>query len=515
MKPTLPLRLLEAAALALFYLLGYGFPACSGHGYLEATAAFLFPVFLFTTLFRGRSLGWIFLALFLGFLGVFQWVPHTVAVKGDLPPALGLLSGGLLMAWEALGLLAVAACSRWALRKGGPWAAACSAALALLLWEVYGFHVYPWSLGAALGGLPWLALGAAFVSAQGLAALLWGCAATTGFRLASCPRPFRAGSLRPLLAGPAVLLGVLLGLAALWPLLPRAPRRELDVVMIQPDFASGVRRPGMEEEMWRRSDAECQRLGLPRAGTATLLLWPESSVLGRDDRWPNPRLRREASRRNIGWLFGTEGGLFNLARGEAADQPSFLQAKLDPMPFGERMPGPPFLRRWLDRNLGFESQEPGLLTPESSFHLPTPQGPLRIHPLLCSEALSAQRVQEGLQLAGGDLLANLTNDGWFEQSPATDLHAAQIRMRAVEAGLPLLRATLTGKSGIFRENGTWELWGSPMSEAAYGFHLAWRPVDTPARSPWVLRALMAVLALVCLGALAAWPVKPPAARLKP
>jgi apolipoprotein N-acyltransferase len=269
----------------------------------------------------------------------------------------------------------------------------------------------------------------------------------------------------------------------------------LDVVMVQPNFEAGLRRPGMEQDMWRRSDAELSLLGWPRAGAATLLLWPESSVMGRDDRQPSVRLAWEAQRRGIAWLYGTEGGDYNLVRGEAAGQPSFLQAKVDPMPFGERMPGPPWLSGWLDRKLGFISQRAGSFTSASSFQFATPQGPLRVHPLLCSEALLSERVQDGLRLAGGDLLTNHTNDGWFERSPATDLHAAQIRLRAVEAGLPLLRATLTGKSGVFREDGSWALWGEPMTEAAYGFELRWRPVATPARSPWVLRILMAVLAL--------------------
>jgi len=171
------------------------------------------------------------------------------------------------------------------------------------------------------------------------------------------------------------------------------------------------------------------------------------------------------------------------------------------MPFGERMPGPPWLRHWLDRQLGFVSQQAGVLTADSSFQFPTPQGPLRVHPLICSEALESERVQDGLALAGGDLLTNHTNDGWFEQSPATDLHAAQIRLRAVETGLPLLRATLTGRSGVFREDGSWELWGRPMTEAAYAVQLRWRPIATPARSPWVLRWIMAALALALIGSL--------------
>jgi apolipoprotein N-acyltransferase len=270
--------------------------------------------------------------------------------------------------------------------------------------------------------------------------------------------------------------------------------RTLDVVMVQPDFEAGLRRPGMEEDMWARSDAELRTLGWPRPGVATLLLWPESSVLGRDDRHPSPRMAQEAQRRGIAWLFGTEGGDFNLVRGEAAGRPPFVQGKVVPMPFGERMPGPEPVRRWLDRTLDFVSQKPGPLTPGSSFLVPTPQGPLKVHPLICSEALLVDRVQRGVGLAGADLLANVTNDGWFERTPATDLHAAQIRLRPVETGLPLVRATLTGKSGVFREDGSWELWGQPMTEAAYGLQLRWRPISTPARSPWPLRGLMLMAA---------------------
>ena len=113
-------------------------------------------------------------------------------------------------------------------------------------------------------------------------------------------------------------------------------------------------------------------------------------------------------------------------------------------------------------------------------------------------------MRDGLAAAGGDLLTNHTNDGWFERSVATDLHAAQIRLRAVETGLPLVRATLTGKSGLFREDGSWVLWGGPLTEGAYAFPLQWRPVRTPARAPWLVSALLAVLGTGIL--LVAWRV---------
>jgi apolipoprotein N-acyltransferase len=486
--------LLDTLAIALLYLAANAFPQASGRGYLEAAAAFLLPVAIFHALGRGRHPAWIFLGLLAGTAGGFYWVPEVMHSKAPMPYAAALATGVLFFAYEALGVTAVAILARAASRRS-PLAGALAAALGMVVWSALGFHIYDFSFGAPLGAVPWMARSAAFLGTHGIAALLWGLGAWTGFQ-AAARAPWRR-----VLGAPALLLALLGAFSLLWHALPRGPQHELDVVMIQPCWPPGERMRGMEEGCWALTDAELARAALPRPGTATLVVWPESSVLGRDDRGPNARLQAEARNRGVAWLFGTEGGLLNLVRGEAAGQPSFLQAKVYPMPFGERMPGPPPMRRWLDQTLGFVSAEAGTLGPESTFTFPTPQGPLKVHPLLCSEALLPGRVAQGLALAGGDLLTNHTNDGWFERSPATRLHAAQIRLRAVEAGLPLLRATLTGQSGIFRADGSWELWGEPMTEATHTLHLTWRPVAALARFPWLLQGLLAFLALGLLGAL--------------
>lgn len=480
-------RTMEALILGACFALAFRFPAASGWGFLEAALAFIFPVLLFDALFKGRRLGWLYLALLAGFAMLFHWVPATLQSKGPLPYPVALTASILLAAWEALGFLGVLVLARIVFRRSGPWAAAATAALGVAAWEILGFHVYPWNWGAALGGLPWMARSAAFVGAHGLSAWCWGCGALLGALLAS------GAELRKVARVPLLWVSLPVVLSIVWFLLPRGPERILDVVMVQPNFEPGQRRPGMEAEMWARTDAVLAKERLPRAGVPTLVLWPESAVLGRDDRHPSLRLQDEALRRQVAWLFGTEGGLFNLVRGEVDGRGAFLQPKTEPMPFGERMPGPPALRHWLDQHLGFLSQEAGSLGPRSSFSMPLPKGELRIHPLICSEALIPLRVAQGLQVAGGELLSNHTNDGWFEKSVATDLHGAQIRLRAVEAGMPLLRATLTGKSGIFREDGAWVLWGEPRSEGAYAFTLAWRTRWTPARSPWAIWGLLVLL----------------------
>lgn len=495
--PPIALRLFETLVLAALFMLGFGMPGLAG-GAFELLLSFLLPVFLLEGVYRGRRLGWTFLSLALGLGAAFRWVPHTLATKGGLPMPLALLGGVLFTAWEAGGLVLALAFARALHRRSGAWGAALGAALSLSAWEAFAFHIYPWSWGSALGARPWTARCAAFLGTYGLTALIWGCASFTAACLAEGTRP------RRILAGPTLYLAALLALPAAWSALPRGPAHALDVALVQPNWDPGTRVPGMMDAMWRRSDELLRAHRLPRPQRPTLLLWPESSVMRENHMDPASPLRPMAEQRGVAWLFGSEGGapggrylLYNLVRGEVAGAPPFIQAKTEPMAFGERMPGPQGMRTWLDARLGFNSQEPGELGPGSAFRV----GGLAIHPLICSEALLPFRVRRGVELTGAELLTNHTNDGWFDESPATDLHGTQIRLRAVEMGMPLVRATLTGKSGLYREDGRGGLWGAPRSEAAYAFELAWRPVQTPVRAPWFHPALFAAL---LFGAALAW-----------
>ena len=477
-------RVFEAAVLALLFVGGFRALGLLG-GWVEVICALLFPLAISEAALRGRAFGWLWLGPFLGMAWGFAWVPATLQSKGGLPYPAALGASVLMWAWEGLGpALAAWLGARLARRSRG-----AGALLTGLLWvafERWAFHIYDWSWGSAFGALPFLARAAAFLPSPLLGAVAWmaGFLAATGLVDA---RP------RRLLAIPGLFTGLAL-LGGLWSALPRGPQWDLDVLMIQPNFPSGDRFPGMEARAWEQTDAALARLHLPAPGRPLLLLWPESSILGQHHLGPLPRLQAEASRRGVAWLFGTEGGPYNLVRGEVAGRPTFLQAKVVPMAFGERNPGPPALRHWLDRQMGILSQEPGQLTGQA-FQVPTAGGDLRVHPLLCSEALLPERARAGLVGSGAELLTNHTNDGWFDRSAATRLHGAQIRLRAAELGVPMLRTTLTGMSGVYREDGTGGLWGEPLSRAEYAFSLRWRPVRTPARLPHLVPVAAALLAL--------------------
>ena len=67
-------------------------------------------------------------------------------------------------------------------------------------------------------------------------------------------------------------------------------------------------------------------------------------------------------------------------------------------------------------------------------------------PLICYEVIFPGAVTDPANRP--DWLLNVTNDGWFGRSPGPYQHFASARFRAVEEGLPLVRAANTGITGM-------------------------------------------------------------------
>jgi apolipoprotein N-acyltransferase len=117
--------------------------------------------------------------------------------------------------------------------------------------------------------------------------------------------------------------------------------------------------------------------------------------------------------------------------------------KLHLVPFGEYLP----FQDWMEK-LGFVqlTKVHGGYIPGTRRHaLEIPQAPPAL-PLICYEAIFPGIVAAGEDRPGW--IINLTNDGWFGNSTGPYQHLQQARLRAIEEGLPLVRAANTGISAV-------------------------------------------------------------------
>ena len=72
-------------------------------------------------------------------------------------------------------------------------------------------------------------------------------------------------------------------------------------------------------------------------------------------------------------------------------------------------------------------------------------------PFICYEIIFPELV--AVDAASAQLIVNVTNDAWFGDTPGPYQHFRQAQIRAVENGLPLLRAANNGISGVVDPRG--------------------------------------------------------------
>lgn len=109
------------------------------------------------------------------------------------------------------------------------------------------------------------------------------------------------------------------------------------------------------------------------------------------------------------------------------------------VPFGEYIPWGNLLSR-----IGisaFAAQQGFGYTPGPGAMVMTPEGLPPMQVLICYEAIFPQHLRA---VEGAEWLLQVTNDAWFGTRSGPYQHLAQARLRAIESGLPLMRAANTG-----------------------------------------------------------------------
>jgi apolipoprotein N-acyltransferase len=230
---------------------------------------------------------------------------------------------------------------------------------------------------------------------------------------------------------------------------------------------------------------------------APLTVLPETAIPLLFDEIPHDLLRRLSANGEvlIGSALRMGGGYTNGAIALSPDSGVQAYAKVHLVPYGEYVP-PGFAWFFGLVNIPMSTFSPG----------PVGQKPLdlagqSIMPNICYEDLFGEEILAGLPEA--TLLVNLSNTAWFGDSLAQPQHLQIARLRALETGRPILRATNTGMTAAIAPDGQVTAKLQPFVTAALTVSVRGYTGTTPyARiGNWaaVLLALAACLPSVLIG----------------
>jgi apolipoprotein N-acyltransferase len=384
------------------------------------------------------------------------WIYYVVTRFGSQSAAMGALSVVILAAivaeWPAIVSLAVVAVA--------PPRSAWRLAVLPFLWlasehaRANVYRGFPWNLTAeALYRHPvWLQT-AAFWGAYGVGFLV---VAVSALVAAAVVRR----SMRPVLVAALVVLAV--GIAGAARLArPSRPAATVSTALLQPNIPQEARL--LEENRASNYAAvmEQARAAFPfRPGlivipeSALPLYWETSRVLRRD-------LTELAASCGCGVLFNdvdieADDRYYNAARLLTPRGMGAPYRKVHLVPFGEYVPLPRifFFVRQVSTEIGEFSAagEPTVLEGEVPSASENRSVPISVGTGVCYEILYP--VLSWKQVRGGaNLLVTISNDSWYGAGGAQAQHFAGAVLRAVENERFLLRAAITGISGIADEKG--------------------------------------------------------------
>ncbi len=472
------------------------------HAQAVAPWVSLAPLFLLLGGRRSRSafgLGWLHGTAF--WLVSIPWIAPTLRTYGGLAPWLAVV---LLVALALyLGLFTAVFAA-----LGAPlWQRAGLLALAGLpaLWVAL-----EWLRGWLFSGFPWNLAGYAWTDVAGALPLaawigVWGVSYLVLLANGAVARAVAVRSWRP--AGWLLVPLLLLPVAGRWAVPPAgiepaavfaagsgiASGPGAAVRVVQPAIYNQVSYdPGVTREDYERLFALSRR-ACDRPGA--LLVWPESAA------WPYELERDALFRLDVEQLAARGCPVLLNSTRRAADGRYFNSAylvgprgvvahydKRHLVPFGEYVPLKgvfSFLDR-LARSAGdYSAADRVTLLPWAGN---------RLGMAICFEVTFPGEVAE-LVRAGATALVTITNDAWYGDTSAPWQHFRAARWRAAETRRPLVRAAITGVSGVIGPDGSVRRLLGVGEQGVLAARIVGRRDLSPfVRRPWAVPAAAAVLA---------------------
>ena len=197
-----------------------------------------------------------------------------------------------------------------------------------------------------------------------------------------------------------------------------------------------------------------------------LVVWPESSLpYSLNDPYNTGYLNDLLSIKDFELVLGLnenviDEGLYNsivALRGNVDSAQSYRKIHL--VPFGEFVPFRaqfPFLERIADSAIGIDFQ-PGTRTEPLQMSKPEPY---EVIPLVCFEDTFGRLARHFVR-PEPQLIVNVTNDGWFGHSAASEQHLANAMFRCIELRRPMARSANTGVTCLIDSVGSlYDRWSS-------------------------------------------------------
>lgn len=377
-----------------------------------------------------------------------NWIATAFTYQSNMPAWLG---------WVAVVLLSLYLAIFPALAAGLAWRWGRSDRLRMVLILAAAWIVTEFLRAVLFTGFPWNPLGISLLLTPALIfAALAGTYALGGLAVLTAGIPYLLAR-RAWRQGAALAAAVLALVGAAWLVTPPPPATTGPPVrIVQPNVSQGEKHGDGYEPVIRRRLATLTS-GPPQ--TPRLVLWPEDAmpyILDEDDlgrltiaRWLGERdllltggakIERDAD----GWPLGARNSVY-LMGADGQLQSRYDKAHL--VPWGEYLP-----LRSLMESIGLSRVVPGGLDfwegpgPQT---LPVP-GYGHVGVQICYEIVFSGQIVDRQNRP--DFLYNPSNDAWFGWWGPPQ-HFAQARLRAAEEGLPVLRSTPTGVSGIIGARG--------------------------------------------------------------